>query len=81
MQSIKKVPEAIRELETQVSLVQSLLEALKRELEGGEDTESIDWATEPCLEILDWAQELDKESNEFLENATTEADGLANCSV
>lgn len=72
VQSIKKAPEAIRELETQVLLVQNVLEALKRELEGREDKELIDWSTEPCLKMLERARELAKEANEFLEKATTE---------
>lgn len=70
IQRIKKAPEAIRELETQVLLVQSVLEALKRELEGREDTELIDWSTEPCLKMLARARGLAEEANEFLQKAT-----------
>lgn len=71
VQSIKKAPEAIRELETQILLVQSTLEELKHELEGREDAELIDGSTEPLIKMLERARQLSEKANEFLEKATT----------
>lgn len=71
VQSIKKAPEAIRELGTQVLLVTSVLEAFR-----DEDADPIDWSTEPRRKILERARELAEQADEFLEKATktTKAD-------
>lgn len=72
VQSIKNVPEAIRDRERQVLLVQGVLEPLRFDQERREDPELIDWSTEPCLKMLERAHELLEESEKFLQQATRE---------
>ncbi|KAF7796324.1 hypothetical protein EIP86_007501 [Pleurotus ostreatoroseus] len=75
IQSIKDAPEAIRELGTQILLVEHLFEALKDELEGREDAGLFDWSTAPYMRILERARELTEEAEKFLEKATKTKDG------
>ena len=74
VQSIRNAPEAIRELERQAVLVQGVLGTLQSDLEGRGDAELVDWSTEPCLSMIERAQELVKEAEKFLKKATKEKD-------
>lgn len=72
IQSIKNAPEAIRDLEREVVLVQGVYEALKDDLEGREDAELVDWSTGPRVKMHERAHELLEAADQFLKKVTKE---------
>lgn len=70
IQTIKNAPKAILDLQTQVVLVQGVLQALQDELEGREDAELNNWSVEAFLAMLDRGLELMNEAEGFLEKTT-----------